>query len=279
MLRPMNVRWSLLALVPVLAACAVPSSIGTHEVGGGPFRTVVVKDGRGDPRAGAAWIARDTINGTTWSSGSCPLRPVRVERKSAHRLVVQVRRTERQQACTADAARHIERRPTAEGRLTDWTAGSDHRRRAAPVAAHHAPDASRPEGHAPAFAQRVIVRVSVVARGRWVPALLRLGGSPAAPQLAQASDRPAARAGGAGGAAGAAVGVLACGPRPGSGLGSDGERRCGRCRRAAGRSSPERRCNLGGRRSVSSRKTIERQRGATWISTSFTRRRTRVCSG
>jgi hypothetical protein len=59
-------------------------------------------DGRGDPRASAAWIKSDTIVITTWGSGSCPKRPVKIERKGKSEVRVRVRRTERAEACTAD---------------------------------------------------------------------------------------------------------------------------------------------------------------------------------
>lgn len=89
-------------LLLVLTACSAPTSIGTAEVRREPTGAVRATDGRGDPRASAAWTTGDTIVVTTWGSGSCPKRPVKLERKSKSKVTVRVRRTEQAEACTAD---------------------------------------------------------------------------------------------------------------------------------------------------------------------------------
>jgi hypothetical protein len=95
-------RLLVVGLLPMLAACSAPTSIGSNEVRREPSGAVRATDGRGDPRVSATWVERDVIVVTTWGSGSCPKRPVEIERKGDHKVKVRVRRTERAEACTAD---------------------------------------------------------------------------------------------------------------------------------------------------------------------------------
>ncbi len=104
MLPFMDLRWLPLLLLPALTACSPPTSIGTNEMQGVPLGAITVNDVRGDPRAAAAWARAGSISVTTWSSGSCPLRPVKIERQAAHQVKVTLRRTERADSCTADSA-------------------------------------------------------------------------------------------------------------------------------------------------------------------------------
>lgn len=94
---------SPLPLVLLLVGCS-PSSIGTNETREEPAGAVRATTSRGEPGVSAAWLDAGTIAVTTWGSSSCATRPVRIERTQEHEVEVRVRRTDRDDVCTADAS-------------------------------------------------------------------------------------------------------------------------------------------------------------------------------